>query len=117
MYINQEIGKFGENVATKYLQRKGYKILDRNFSCKQGEIDIIAKDFNQLVFVEVKTRSTKEFGYPAEAVNRQKRKHLEKAVKYYLYKNKQENKPVRIDVIEVTLKNGYYTINHIEQID
>ncbi len=116
MYANAEIGKFGENVATKYLQRKGYKILERNFSCKQGEIDIIAKDFSQLVFIEVKTRTSQEFGRPAEAVNKVKKKHLEKAVKYYLYKNKQENKFIRLDVIEVNLKNGYYTINHIEQI-
>ena len=116
MYINQEIGKFGEDIATKYLQKKGYKIIERNFSCRQGEIDIIAKDFSELVFIEVKTRTSKEFGEPAEAVNAIKKKHIERAAEYYLYKTKQQNKFIRFDVIEVLMKNGYYTIKHIEQI-
>ena len=116
LYINQEIGKFGEDIATKYLQKKGYTIIERNFSCKQGEIDIIAKDFSELVFIEVKTRTSKEYGNPAEAVNEIKKKHIETAAEYYLYKTKQQNKFIRFDVIEVLMKNGYYTIKHIEQI-
>lgn len=55
--LNKEIGRFGEDTASKYLEESGYTILDRNFKCKSGEIDIIARDGNYIVFVEVKTRS------------------------------------------------------------
>ena len=54
-YTNYELGRFGEKVAAKYLESKGYDIIQKNFMCRQGEIDIIARDFNELVFIEVKT--------------------------------------------------------------
>ena len=115
-YTNYELGRFGEKVAAKYLESKGYDIIQKNFMCRQGEIDIIARDFNELVFIEVKTRTGKDYGYPAEAVTKLKQKHMERAAKYYLYKNKQENKFVRFDVVEVIINNRYYSLNHIEQI-
>lgn len=76
MYKRHEIGKLGEDLACKYLQNKGYKILERNFEAKQGEIDIIALDKEELVFIEVKTRSNILYGKPAEAVNEIKQNHL-----------------------------------------
>lgn len=108
-------GKTGENVATKYLENQGYKIICNNFRCMQGEIDIIAKDKNELVFVEVKTRKSKMYGEAREAVDRNKQKHILEATKYYLYKNRKENNFVRIDVIEVYIKKNKFTINHIKQ--
>ena len=111
-----DIGKLGENLATKYIISLGYKILERNFRCKFGEIDIIAKDKQELVFIEVKTRTNNLYGKPIDAVNQVKQKHLISAVKYYLYSKKLENEFIRLDVIEVYFQNKFYKINHIKQI-
>ena len=85
MYYKQETGKSGEEIASNYLEEQGYKILERNFSCNQGEIDIIAKDKEEIVFIEVKTRRNKKYGEGSEAVNINKQKHLLRAIKYYIY--------------------------------
>ena len=116
MYIRHEIGKLGEEIVTQYLNQKGYKIIERNFTCKQGGIDIICIDKKELVFIEVKTRTNDKFGKPVEAVDVNKKKHLFKAIKYYLYSRNLENEYVRIDVIEVYLYEQSYRINHIKQI-
>ena len=116
MYLRYEIGKIGEDLATKYLENIGYSIIERNFIAKQGEIDIIAKDKEELVFIEVKTRTNALYGQPVDAVNRIKQKHLVKTVNYYLYLRNLENKFIRLDVIEVYLKDNTYKINHIKQI-
>ena len=88
MCYKQVTGKLGEDLATKYLEKIGYKIVARNFRCRQGEIDIIARSTEELVFVEVKTRTNLSYGSPAEAVDFTKQKHMEKVAKYYLYKNR-----------------------------
>ena len=116
IYPKHEIGKLGEEIVTKYLQKEGYEILNRNFFSRKGEIDIIAKDKDELVFIEVKTRSNKKFGKPSESVTEFKQKHIIKAAKYYLYITKQENELVRIDVIEVSISKKKYYIHHIKQI-
>lgn len=116
MYLRHEIGKIGEDLATKYLQDLGYTIIERNFAAIQGEIDIIAKDKKELVFIEVKTRTNALYGRPIEAVNNPKQKHLISTVKYYLYSKHLENEFVRLDVIEVYLNESTYRINHIKQI-
>ena len=116
MYKNQEIGKIGENLATKYLEKCGYKIIFRNFKCKQGEIDIIAQYKQEIIFVEVKTRTNFNYGSPVDAVTHIKQKHIKKAIQYYLYKNNLYNVFIRVDIIEVYIKNHKYNINHIKQI-
>ncbi|EAX48690.1 protein of unknown function UPF0102 [Thermosinus carboxydivorans Nor1] len=70
------MGKMGENAAADYLARNGYKILMRNYRCRIGEIDIVAERQGTIVFVEVKTRSSEKFGFPAEAVNYRKQQKL-----------------------------------------
>lgn len=115
MYYKQETGKSGEEIASKYIENQGYEILERNFSCQQGEIDIIAKDKEEIVFIEVKTRTNKKYGLASEAVNENKQNHLLRAIKYYIYIKKYENKFIRIDVIEVYIKNGKVEVNHIKQ--
>ena len=87
LHIKKEFGNTGEDIATEYLKKQGYIILERNFYCKQGEIDIIAKDKNEVVFVEVKSRSDVGYGLPSEAVTKQKIKHLCRTARYFLYKN------------------------------
>ena len=116
MSLKHEIGKIGEDLASKYLEAAGYIIIERNFLARQGEIDIIAKDKKELVFIEVKTRTSDIYGKPVEAVNTQKQKHLLNTIKYYLYSKHLENEFVRIDVIEVYFNNDTYKINHIKQI-
>lgn len=115
MYYKQETGKSGEEIASIYLEKEGYIILERNFSCHQGEIDIIAKDKDEIVFIEVKTRTNKKYGLASEAVNKQKQNHLIRTIKYYIYINNYENDFIRIDVIEVYITNKKIKINHIKQ--
>lgn len=117
MYFRQEIGKWGENIACKYLEENNYKLIERNFFCRQGEIDIIAQDIakKELVFIEVKTRSNLKYGNPADSVNKEKQKHMVQAIKYYIYRNHIKNTPIRIDVLEVYIVQSC-KINHIKQI-
>ena len=116
MYLYHELGRIGEDIAAKYLVNSNYEIIERNFRCKQGEIDIIAKEDDEIVFIEVKTRSSVICGRPSEAVNKLKKKHLIQTIKYYLYLNKLEDKNIRIDVIEVYISKNNVWINHIKQI-
>ena len=116
LHIKKEFGNTGEDIATEYLEKQGYIILERNFYCKQGEIDIIAKDKNEVVFVEVKSRSDVGYGLPSEAVTKQKIKHLCRTAKYFLHKNKMFNEFIRFDVVEILIKSGKFNINHIKQI-
>ena len=111
----QELGKEGEDFAADYLQKQGYEIIDRNFECKQGEIDIIAKDKNEYVFIEVKTRSSALYGLPKEAVDKTKKKHIYRSAEYYVYAKHLESEPIRIDVIEVYKKQGKFMVHHIKQ--
>ena len=118
MYFRREIGIWGENLACQYLQKNNYQIVKRNFLCKQGEIDIIAKDINkeELVFIEVKTRANFKYGNPIDAVDKNKQNHMKLAIRYYIYKNHIENTALRIDVIEVYIQKERCKINHIKQV-
>lgn len=116
MYKNEIIGKMGEDLAQQYIQELGMKIIKRNFYCKFGEIDIIAKDQNELVFIEVKTRTNNKYGKPVDAVNFTKQKHLYYSIEYYLYSQKIKNTKIRIDVIEIYINSGKESINHIKNI-
>lgn len=116
IHVKKELGNIGEQIAVEYLEKQNYKVLKRNFYCKQGEIDIIAKDKQEIVFIEVKTRRNINFGKPAEAVNEVKQKHMYKSAKYFLYKTKSLNNFIRFDVIEILVKNGKFNVNHIKQI-
>ena len=119
MYFRKELGKLGEDLACDYLERNcNYVIVERNFCCRQGEIDIIAKDIikKELVFIEVKTRSNLKYGNPAEAVDKQKQHHIMYVAKYYIYKKHINNIAVRFDIIEVYIEKEKYKINHIKQV-
>ena len=103
----QILGKLGEDIAADYLEKNGYKIINRNIHLSKNELDIIAEDSDYIVFVEVKTRSclypeSGDFGIPSRAVDISKRKNTVKAVRDYLYGYYGGKQP-RIDVIEVYL--------------
>lgn len=116
LYKKHKIGIYGEDKAVEYIKRIGYKIIQRNFRCKVGEIDIITKDKDELVFIEVKTRTSIKYGKPIEAVDAIKKKHMYKSIQYYLINEKIEHDFIRIDAIEVYLRNGICVINHLKQI-
>lgn len=115
-FHNKEIGKNGEELACKYLEKNDYEILERNFFTGKGEIDIIARIKNEYVFIEVKTRISKNFGQPIEAVDEHKKKNIIKASKFYIYLNSLENKYIRFDIIEVYINKNNSLINHIKNV-
>ncbi len=116
MYVRHILGKRGEDEAVKYLEHQGYRIIERNFMCRQGEIDIIALDKNYIVFIEIKSRTSTEYGLPSESVTERKIKHMKKAIQYFLYKRNFEKENIRVDVIEVYVRGNKYEINHLKQI-
>lgn len=98
---NKIKGYTGESIAVNYLQELGYTILETNYQNKLGEIDIIAKDGNRFVFVEVKARATARFGYPREAVNYKKQQKIQMVASIYLKSKGLSNVFTRFDVIEI----------------
>lgn len=114
----QEIGKLGEQVAEKYLLKNNYNIVEKNYRCNYGEIDIIAYDKEKcsLVFIEVKTRRNELFGDGIEAIDIRKKKHIYKTIEYYLYGKRIENSSIRIDGIEIFLSKKEITLKHYYNI-
>lgn len=108
----RKTGDRGEEIACRWLENHSFFIAERNFLCKMGEIDIIAWDETDrtLCFVEVKTRSSLDFGYPCEFVDAKKRRRLEKTAEYYRMGRKQLLElPVRMDIFEVYItEKGIY---------
>lgn len=105
-------GTAGEDIAAKYLETHGYRILDRNFTTDVGEVDIFATDEKTLVAVEVKSRLSLKYGTPAEAVGHDKMRKISQVTSQYIKKFRLFGVPVRFDVIEVYLTDN--TVNHIE---
>jgi putative endonuclease len=109
------LGKSGERIALRYLEDKKYKILARNFRLFRGEIDIIAIDRKILVFVEVKTRKSIDFGLPEESVTSSKQKQIKKIAQGFLTKNNINETECRFDVVSLIFDEGKgYSIRHIQ---
>ena len=100
---NQELGRTGENLAVAHLERSGYLILERNVFMRRGEIDVIARQGGDLVFVEVKTRTSNRFGTPEDAITPAKIRSLARAVQEYLYANLLMEESARCDVVTVSM--------------
>jgi len=114
MNARASLGKKGEDLALQYLQKKGYTLLERNWRFRHKEVDIIAADGRDLVFVEVKTRSSDWFGSPEEAVDDKKQRYLMDAAEAFIrIRNMDTN--IRFDVVSIILKQGYQSIDHIEE--
>jgi putative endonuclease len=96
-------GKLGEDLAVAHLKKAGYQIIAQNYRCLYGEVDIIARDDDTLVFVEVKSRKSETFGQPQEAVGLEKRKKLSRISLYYLQQKRLETYNARFDVIAVKM--------------
>lgn len=99
----RSLGSEKERIAAEYLKEQGYCILEMNFRCRQGEIDLIARDGRYLVFIEVKYRTDGRAGAPEEAVSRAKQRTILQVAKYYLYRHRlPESTPCRFDVVGIT---------------
>ena len=107
------LGSEGESLAVQFLKKQGYDIITHNYKTPLGEIDIIARDGDMIVIVEVKTRSNDSFAAPYESVNKAKKQKIKNVALLYLKKQKREL-PARFDVISITcLGNGQKSIRHI----
>ena len=115
-FHNKNVGKLGEEIANIILLGKGFKTICRNFRTKYGEIDIIVKKGEEIVFVEVKTRLNKNYGYAAEAVNFRKQNKIIAVSNYYLKINGLIDCKVRYDIVEVYLKGKKIDINHMRNV-
>ena len=99
------VGKTGEDIAVNFLKRSGYRIVQRNYKNKLGELDIVAYDRETIVFIEVKTRTSLSFGYPQEAVTQFKQKQLNRVALSYLKQYNLLHKSVRFDIVSILLHN------------
>lgn len=95
------IGKDGEDEAGRFLRRNGYKLLERNYRCRHGEIDIVAMDGDVIAFIEVKTRGSDRFGPPAGSVDERKQRHITKASMHYMAEKGLVDRQARFDVVSV----------------
>lgn len=117
-----QVGVKGEGIATTYLEKNQYKILERNYRTRRGEIDIIALEEDPLatsqvlVFVEVKARKELSFGAPEEAITTQKMERIRRAAEVYLLKNDLEDVDCRFDVIGIVITPEGYTLEHEKDV-
>ncbi len=101
-----KIGRIGEKIAVKYLKKHGYKIIERNFKLKCGEIDIVAKEGEYICFIEVKTRTSNSFAEPYEAVDYKKQKKLYRLAEIWLSMHKLHNALCRFDIVSILLNKN-----------
>ena len=115
---NHALGEWGEGKAAQYLEGKGYKILGRNLRTPYGEIDLIAQIDSEIIFVEVKTRSSRSFGYPEEAITTKKMQHMIESAESYMQEQEGQQKDWRIDVIAIEKPKDASkpSIEHFENI-
>ncbi len=107
------LGWDGEKAATQYLKQQGMKLLVPRYRCRHGEVDLVMRDGDTLVFVEVKTRKSEEFGDPSEAVTFEKQKHVSKVALDYLRRLRNPEIPVRFDIVEVVVEENGAKCHHI----
>jgi len=113
----RQFGNAGEDLAANYLEGKGYVVIDRQWRCVYGEIDLVCKQNDEWVFVEVKSRNDDQYGFPEDAVTATKRRHLAACADQYLLDHHQNNVPWRVDVIAIEFDVSPPNIVHIEAID
>ncbi len=114
MKDKKRLGSRGEELATKYIEQKGYRLLARNYSTPYGELDIVAKEGKTLVFIEVKTRSSGRYGTGVEAISHWKERHLVTAAQIFCKRYHLEQVDCRFDVISIFYAGSAYRLHHIE---
>ncbi|MBQ6653230.1 MAG: YraN family protein [Prevotella sp.] len=117
MATHNELGKWGEEIATAYLRDKGFVIVERNWHSQHRDLDIVALDASEMVFVEVKTRRSDMFAYPDQTIPPQKRKHLQLSINHYV-KSHHITRRFRVDIITVIGDIGQTPqINHLADVN
>ncbi|SED84573.1 putative endonuclease [Ruania alba] len=117
MAAKDELGRVGEDVAADWLTRSGMEVLDRNWRCREGEIDLVARDGDDLVVVEVKTRRTLTFGHPAEAVTAAKLRRLRTLAARWLAAHEVHPAGLRLDVVAIWRPDGAPTrVQHLRGV-
>jgi putative endonuclease len=115
MRAKDGVGRYGEQVAARYLEEHGLEVVERNWRCARGELDIVARDGGVLVFVEVKTRSSAQFGAPAEAVTRLKANRLRGLARAWLAEHPHPYVGLRFDVVSVLRRRaGAAEVLHLQ---
>ncbi len=99
----KELGQKGEELALRFLKKNGYRLIERNYTCKMGEVDIVAREKDILAFIEVKTRKTTTFGPPQMAVDQRKQEQLSRVALHYLKEKRLERIKARFDVVAILL--------------
>jgi len=110
----QILGREGERIAENYLKEKGYRLVERNYRCPMGELDLIALDRRVIVFIEVKTRSDFRFGVPTESVHPRKQRKMIQAALYFLSRHRLHHREARFDVVGVSLAKGRPEVEHVQ---
>jgi putative endonuclease len=105
-----DLGRLGENLALKKIKSLGYKCIARNYRCPLGEVDLIAKDGDALVFIEIKTRKGRSIGYAKESVNKRKRRQLSKVALAYMKSHDVADTKSRFDVVAVHIRESMHEI-------
>jgi putative endonuclease len=108
------LGREGERLAERFLQKKGYKIVKRNYRCRGGEVDLIVLDRKIVVFVEVKTRTDHSFGSPLEAVEPRKQRRMILAAQLFLQQKKLHERDARFDVVGISWPGVEPVVEHIQ---
>ena len=117
MAQKDELGRRGEQVAAEWLQERGYTLIDRNWRCPAGELDLILRDGSTMVFAEVKTRSSLEFGHPFEAITSRKAARLRRLAAAWCREREPGSPDVRIDAVAVTdAWSGNPNVEHLTGI-
>ena len=109
----KSLGKAGEDLAERYLKRQGYAVVERNYRCPLGEIDLIAVSRQAVVFVEVKTRRVDTSGTPLESVNAVKQRRLKRAALHYLNRHRLHDRDVQFDVVGISLGADPPAVHHV----
>jgi putative endonuclease len=118
MRVKDAVGRFGEDVAARHLEAAGLQILARNWRCREGELDVVARDGTHLVFVEVKTRSSLAYGSPAEAVHRRKSARIRQLALRWLLEQRESGEhefwsDLRFDVVTVVRADSGVRVEHL----
>lgn len=116
MAQKDELGRFGEAYARRWLAQRGWRIVDTNWRCRFGEVDVVARRGRDLVFFEVKTRFSLRFGHPIEAISAAKMRRMRSVAGEWLRAHPDERGRVRLDVIGILLERGRAEVEHVEAV-
>lgn len=116
MARKNQVGRYGESWARAWLHKRGWRIVDHNWHCAQGEVDIVAQRDQNLVFFEVKTRTSTRFGHPIEAVSADKVARMRRVAGQWLQHHPEIRGRIRLDVLGILLMHGQVHVEHVEAV-